>query len=62
MLDRLPFRNIARLTAGLTCPPLKSPIKKMTKASVKPMTRALPVTKMLIKSKKVPKNSAINDM
>ena len=49
--------NIARDTAGFTCAPEMPPTRRMIKAKVAPMINALPVAKMEINSKKVPRNS-----
>jgi hypothetical protein len=49
---------MARDTAGFTWEPEIPPRRYTFKANVRPITRALPVAKMDISSKKVPKNSA----
>jgi hypothetical protein len=49
---------MARETAGFTWPPLREPMQKMMRASVRPITSALPVARILIKRRKVPRNSA----
>ena len=52
-----PFTHIAIEIAGFMWPPEIPPAKSITKVSVPPIAKALPVAKTDIKSKNVPKNS-----
>lgn len=54
-----PLANMAADTAGFTWDPEMPPSNHTLSARVRPITRAFPVTKMDINSKKVPKNSAM---
>lgn len=56
--EMAPFKYMAKLTAGLTWPPLVSPIIKIIPARVAPMASQLPVNKIAVKRANVPTNSA----
>lgn len=49
---------MAKVTAGLMCPPEIGPTMVMTMAKAAPIAIALPVTKIIYRKKQVPKNSA----
>jgi hypothetical protein len=55
-----PFTNIASVTAGFTWDPDTLPRSHISRARVRPMIKALPVEKMAMSSKNVPKNSAMS--